>query len=79
MNFERESRYIVIKNTDLEHAIFKGWITQEELDTLDNILCQVRNSRYYQGKPTLDCAVVESDWPEYEVVWKMIEDRVKGN
>lgn len=22
--------------------------------------------------------VVESDWPEYEKVWKMIEDRVNG-
>ena len=23
-----------------------------------------------------DCAVVENPWPEYEIVWKMIEDRV---
>lgn len=25
---------------------------------------------------TTDCVVVESDWPEYNIVWKMIEDRV---
>jgi hypothetical protein len=27
------------------------------------------------GKP-VDCLVIESDWPEYEIVWKMIEDRM---
>ena len=29
------------------------------------------------GKP-VDCVVVEKDWPEYEVVWQMIQDRVEG-
>lgn len=29
------------------------------------------------GKP-VDCVVVESDWPEYEIVWQMIEARVSG-
>jgi len=24
------------------------------------------------------CVVVEDDWPEYEIVWKMIQDRVEG-
>lgn len=26
--------------------------------------------------PTVECVVVESDWPEYEPVWKMIEEGV---
>lgn len=29
------------------------------------------------GRP-VDCVVVEADWPEYEIVWKMIEDRMAG-
>ena len=29
------------------------------------------------GKP-VDCVVVEADWPEYEIVWKMIEARMNG-
>ncbi len=29
------------------------------------------------GKP-VECVVVESDWPEYEIVWKMIKDRCEG-
>jgi len=24
------------------------------------------------------CVVVEDDWPEYEIVWKMIQDRIEG-
>lgn len=29
------------------------------------------------GKP-VDCVVVEADWPEYEIVWQMIQDRIEG-
>lgn len=29
------------------------------------------------GRP-VECVVVESDWPEYEIVWKMIQDRMEG-
>ncbi|MEO1908770.1 MAG: hypothetical protein ABGX08_17285 [Citromicrobium sp.] len=28
--------------------------------------------------PDLQCVVVEDDWPEHEIVWQMIEDRVTG-
>lgn len=28
--------------------------------------------------PTVECVVVESDWPEYEIVWAMIEARCTG-
>lgn len=31
------------------------------------------------GKALVGCVVVEEDWPEYEVVWKMIQDRVEGS
>jgi len=26
----------------------------------------------------VDCVVVESDWPEYETVWELIQDRMEG-
>lgn len=29
------------------------------------------------GKP-VECVVVEKDWPEYEIVWQMIQDRMEG-
>jgi hypothetical protein len=32
---------------------------------------------YSYNHAMVEGVVVESDWPEYEIVWKMIEDRVK--
>ena len=26
----------------------------------------------------VNCVVVESDWPEYEIVWRMLQDRMEG-
>ena len=57
--FKREERYIVIK--------------LKQLDDVD-----IHNLRGYLEENsigTTECVVVESDWPEYETVWKMIEDR----
>ena len=30
------------------------------------------------GRYITDCVVVEADWPEYEIVWRMIQDRMEG-
>jgi hypothetical protein len=41
-----------------------------------------REERYIVTKiksgKKVECVVVESDWPEYEIVWKMIQDRMEG-
>lgn len=71
--FEREESYIVLKkadlqNFDLSHRLLKN--LEEVCDTVN----------YFRGlKGPVKCVVVEKDWPEYEVVWKLIEDRVNGN
>jgi len=62
MTFKREDRYVVIKLKDLD---------KKTTASLDFFLS-------WKGIRTRDCVVVESDWPEYEKVWKMIEDRVNG-
>ena len=61
-NFKREDRYAVIKYSQL---------TEKQLGFLKNCI-------HGEGIPTVKAVVVESDWPEYEPVWKMIEDRVTG-
>lgn len=68
---EREERYIVIKISDIETSL-----TEQEHWQLRNILRKADDYRKELNKPTLECVVVEHDWPEYERVWKMIEDRV---
>ena len=60
--FKREERYIVIKRKNLSEK--EEFAIRALLEGLD--------------VGTVECVVVESDWPENEVVWKMIESRVTG-
>lgn len=60
--FQREERYIVIKRKHLSKA-------KEEA---------LRTYLFEDNISTIECVVVESDWPENETVWRMIEDRVTG-
>lgn len=69
MTFQRENRYIVIKRKDMEAAISKGAISDSLAQVLD-IVCE--------NLPLRECLVIESDWPEYEPAWRMIQARVEG-
>ena len=60
--FKREVRYTVIKHNQL---------TESQMQYLKNCI-------FGEGIPTVEAVVIESDWPEFEPVWKMIEDRVTG-
>lgn len=60
--FKREVRYTVIKHNQL---------TESQMQHLKGCV-------FGEGIPTVRAVVVESDWPEFEPVWKMIEDRVTG-
>lgn len=60
--FEREDRYAVIKYKKLTN---NQWtLVPELLEKFD--------------KARVDCVVVEKDWPEYHLVWAMIEHRMAG-
>lgn len=68
-NFIREERYIVVKLKDLHCADANVSAMHEK--ALRDFLAE-------NDIPTRECVVVESDWPEYETVWQMIEARVTG-
>jgi len=72
MTFIREQRYVVLKHTDIDFAL-----DLDKSRQLGKICDQVEYGRAMNGKIPLTCVVVESDWPEYEVVWKMIQDRME--
>lgn len=76
---QREDRYIVIKKSDIESAIQSEDLTKQEAWNLKIIARFVGHSRERRGKKPLQCVVVESDWPEYELVWNMIAARVDGS
>lgn len=60
--FKRETRYAVIK---LKHLTEEG---RKELNAFME----------KHQIPDMACVVVESDWPEYDPVWQMIQARVQG-
>lgn len=60
--FEREDRYAVIKYKKLTNH--QWTIVPELLEKFD--------------KARVDCVVVEKDWPEYHLVWAMLEHRMAG-
>ncbi|WP_454863307.1 hypothetical protein [Pseudomonas hormoni] len=60
--FEREGRYIVVKPDCMDSE------RTMRLKAFIEEMCF----------ETPDCVVVEADWPEYELVWKMLEERVTG-
>lgn len=71
--FVREDRYIVLKIRDV-----KDGLSSLEICELERILKRVDSYRKTTNRIPLVCAVVESDWPEYEKVWQMIGARMTG-
>lgn len=70
---EREIRYVVLKLTDIEKHL-----DDHQKSKLKAILFELEAGRSLDGKQPLECVVVESDWPEYELTWQAIEARVDG-
>lgn len=73
--FEREGRYFVLKTAD----VIAAGLTQDEVNQLEAINRKVDEYRSSAGKPSLECVVVEKDWPEYEPTWTAIEQRVAAS
>ena len=67
------NKYLVLKTQDIINSL-----SPTECNTLSNLVNKVRGYREISGKHPMECVVVECDWPEYEVVWQMIADRVDG-
>ena len=73
---ERENRYIVIKRSDLKSALASNRISKTDMANLIELAERLRTQRFVDSKAELETVVVERDWPEYEMVWKMIASRV---
>jgi len=72
VKFERENRYYVIKRSDLAK------MSPVDCDLAQSYLLHLDSMLSSWGAPERHCVVIESDWPEYEPVWKAIESRVTG-
>lgn len=68
--FKLEDRYLVIKVSDAKEYFSDAQLT--ELACLSDVYSMSRSNA---GKPPLEALVVEKDWPEYGVVYSMLERR----
>ena len=69
----REHRYYVAKKKDVEK-----YLSDDQQLQLDRLLTKIRIGRLNDGKVDVQTVCVDSDWPEYETVWKMLEARIDG-
>lgn len=70
---KREFRYVIVKFKDIQAAL-----TRTEAEILLKLTSKVESKRLLEGRGTMKAVVVEHDWPEYELVWWAIEQRVDG-
>lgn len=68
--FERENKYLVFKRSDLTD------LPEHMIKNMIDLVVFISQQRARLNKSQLECVVVEKDWPEYECVWSMIEERV---
>ena len=76
MSFEKEDRYVVIKTSDIEAAEEAGKIPTYLWDSFCDFRDAVLAHRL-GTKPEREYVVIQDNWPEYGIVWKMIEERTK--
>jgi len=69
--FKREDRYIVIKRSDVDN-FWRDNVREQFMAALKRL------NEHHVRIPQRQYVVVESDWPEYETVWRMIEARMTG-
>ena len=69
--FQREDRYIVIKRSDVD-TFWRDDVREQFMSALKRL------NEHHVRIPQRQFLVIESDWPEYEAAWHMIERRVNG-
>lgn len=71
--FKKEPRYVVFKIKDIEK-----YLTPGQASRLMLFGDHIAEGRADDGRPPFNAVVVEQDWPEFDVVWEMIEARMTG-
>lgn len=71
-DFIREDRYVVVKRSDIDKA------SAPAAKAFSAACRSLHDSMLKNGAPARSFLVIESDWPEYEVAYQMIEARMSG-
>ena len=75
--FQREDRYLVLKRSDIE-MYAPDWLRANLTEVVDDLNYYIHEGRLKDDRKIIGrkFIVIENDWPEYEVVWRMIEARI---
>lgn len=76
--FELEHRYFVFKIKDVIDFDKKAPSTPSISSILNWCAKRLTKHREDQNKQELKCIVVESDWPEYQMVLEMLRNRIEA-
>ena len=76
--FKKEDRYLVIKREELDHVL-NNIMPIESQSIFRCIVDVVEIYRASLGKKPLDCVIAKAGTPEYDEVWRAIEQRWKEN
>lgn len=71
-DFIREDRYVVVKRSDIDKS------SAPAAKAFSAACRSLHDSMLKNGAPARSFLVIESDWPEYEVAYQMIEARMYG-
>lgn len=71
--FKREHRYVVLKVSEIEK-----YLDVVQKDKLIAICNEIDDHRAIDNKGTIECVVVEHDWPMYEQTWTAIQKHVES-
>jgi hypothetical protein len=68
----RYNKYRVLKNDDIS-----DYLTADEILELNRLEDKIYVGRLKEGRnPNSQFVCIKDTWPEYEIVWKMLEKRV---
>jgi 2-methylisocitrate lyase-like PEP mutase family enzyme len=73
MTIKIEDLFLVLKLEDVY-----GALSGKQLHMLKLIVDRINAYKDEQNKPDLRCVVVEEDWPEYEQIWTMLDERLNN-
>jgi len=71
-DFKRTVRYVVFKLSDMDK-----YLTEYARSQIYKYGRELASARRFDCRPPLNAVVVEQDWPEFDVVWALIEARVR--
>lgn len=71
--FKKEDMYLVIKREELEYVLTRI-VPRANAEVFNSVVDTLQLYRKSLGKEPLDCVIAKKGTPEYDEVWRIIEE-----